>query len=176
MHICGRLVRQILVGETPQDLWTFFDAFQRAQLNFHAEDVEWDTNKLRSALEDFSDDGQREFIFQIDGNHGEDILRETIKDDSFDVSCVPLFDLSHGAGVLAAEWPSPLFRCTYHGYAGGLGPDNLAEQIPLIGKAAGETPIWIDMETKVRSDSDRQFDLAKVRQCLEIAKPFITEN
>lgn len=175
IHLCGRLVRGLLVGDTLiGDFYEWLDAFQRMQLNFHAEGVEWKLNKLREAIEDCSDEGQREFIFQIDGNQGELLLRETIKDDSFDVSCVPLFDLSHGAGVLAHEWPKPILAPhTYHGYAGGLGPDNLAEQIPLIGNAAGETPIWIDMETRVRSENDGQFDLAKVRRCLEIAKPFI---
>jgi len=64
----------------------------------------------------------------------------------------------------------------YHGYAGGLGPENLAEQLPLIGQAAGDCRIWVDMESRVRSDNDRQFDLAKVRKCLEIAKPFIRSS
>lgn len=178
MHLCGRLVRGLLVGDAiTGEFWEWLDAFQRVQLNFHAEGIQWRTNKLREAIEDCSDEGQREFIFQIDGNRGEEVLRDMIKDDSFEVSCVPLFDLSHGAGVLASEWPKPILAPhVYHGYAGGLGPDNLAEQIPLIGKAAGDTPIWIDMETRVRSDNDRQFDLAKVRQCLEIAKPFIASR
>ena len=38
------------------------------------------------------------------------------------------------------------------------------------------TRIWIDMETKVRSDDDRQFDLEKVRRCLEIAAPFVVKE
>jgi phosphoribosylanthranilate isomerase len=61
----------------------------------------------------------------------------------------------------------------YHGYAGGLGPDNLAHEIPRIAKAAGDARVWLDMESGVRSNNDKQFDLDKVLQCLEIAKPFV---
>jgi hypothetical protein len=37
----------------------------------------------------------------------------------------------------------------------------------------GDTPFWIDAETHLRSDGDRQFDLAKVRRFLEAAKPYV---
>lgn len=170
MHLCGRWLRDVLVGETPSDIWTLLDAFQRAQLNFHAEPLECKPDGFRDAISAFSDEGQREFIFQIDGNRGSNYLAEAAQAD---LACVPLYDLSHGAGVLPEAWPPPMKGYAYQGYAGGLGTDNLAEQIPLIGEAARGTPFWIDMETKVRSDSDRQFDLAKVRRCLEIAKPFV---
>lgn len=175
MHICGRWLRSMLLGETPQELWTIFDCFQRAQLNFHAEGIEWKIDRFRNVLTAFSDQGQKEFIFQIDGNRGEQLLRETVSAKDFEVSCVPLFDLSHGAGVLPEGWPKPIAE-SYHGYAGGLGPDNLQEQIPLIAKAAGECRFWIDMESRVRSDEDSQFDLAKVRRCLEITQPFIVKD
>lgn len=36
-----------------------------------------------------------------------------------------------------------------------------------------EGRIWIDMETRVRSNNDATFDLTKVRRCLEIAAPFV---
>ena len=59
------------------------------------------------------------------------------------------------------------------GYAGGLGPDTLAEQLPKIAEATGDRTIWIDMESKVRSEDDQQFDLDKVRACLEISKSWV---
>ena len=43
-------------------------------------------------------------------------------------------------------------------YAGGLGPDNLEEELKRIEEVAGDRTIWIDMETKVRSDGDRIFE------------------
>lgn len=180
LHLCGQYVRQILIGETPQDVWSVIDAYDRVQLNFHAERNECKPVECLKALVAFSDHGRRQFIFQIDGERGnkhlEAIYGEMDKVD--DIDAVGLFDVSGGAGILPAEWPKPEYMTTdqdyaYHGYAGGLGPDNLAEQIPLIGKAANGCRFWIDMETKVRSHNDRQFDLAKVRRCLEISKPFV---
>lgn len=178
MHVCGRWLREMLIGSIPSDLGMFIDCFQRVQLNFGAEPLEYKFKLFGNALESLSDDGQREFIFQICGpqSPGPALFLQAIGGDAcFDVDCFPLFDASGGAGVLPSEWPMPIDKDIYHGYAGGLGPDNLAEQLPRIAEAAVETRIWIDMESRVRSADDRQFDLAKVRQCLEIAKPFVVE-
>lgn len=43
------------------------------------------------------------------------------------------------------------------GYAGGLGPENINEQLYRISSVA-KGPIWIDMETRVRSQYDLDFD------------------
>lgn len=179
LHLCGRYVRQILLGQTPQDVWTFIDVFDRVQLNFHAERNECNPRACAEALKAFSDHGQREFIFQLDGERGNQHLERIGEFCDGEFRAFGLFDISGGAGILPDQWPAPRYMLDdttpdYHGYAGGLGPDNLAEQIPLIGAAAGDCRIWIDMETKVRSEDDRQFDLAKVRRCLELAKPFVT--
>ena len=63
-----------------------------------------------------------------------------------------------------------LQRVSRYGYAGGLGPDNLRTEIPKIAEASGRHDFWIDMEGKVRDDSDR-LDLSKVRRVLEICAP-----
>lgn len=179
LHLCGKWVRQLLLGHRSESLTdAALFLFQRSQLNFHAENAKCDQRGFCKALETF---GDREIIFQIDGNSGNAHM-ESLWDEcdrtNTRINSVSLFDISGGAGILPGEWPKPTFMIddetyAYHGYAGGLGPDNLQEQIPLIGEAAGDARFWIDMETKVRSDNDRRFDLDKVRQCLEIAKPFI---
>ena len=73
---------------------------------------------------------------------------------------------------MSAEWPSPHIDIQ-SGYAGGLGPDNLLAELRRIEKLTDFRPIWVDMETKIRSSDDRQFDLDKVRACLDIARPFV---
>lgn len=84
-----------------------------------------------------------------------------------------LFDASGGRGVAPAEWPDARLKGARHtGYAGGLGPDNLAEQLPLIAKAAGDRMFWVDMETKLRDKRDR-FDLAVCEQVLKTADDYI---
>ncbi len=180
LHVCGRWVRDLLIGNMtiPESLLFGFD---RVQLNFHAENTSVDPPRFYEAMHQLR--RGRQFIFQIDGNKGNAHLESLMLEDATEgnLDLVPLFDISGGAGVLPSAWPVPdsagdEVDYRYYGYAGGLGPENLAEQIPLIGKAAGETRIWIDMETRVRSEDDEQFDLAKVRQCLEIAKPFVRQG
>lgn len=167
MHLCGKWLRDLLVGVDHLDP-PHTKGFDRLQLNFHGGPVKYD---LHPFIESLSRLGFREFIFQIDGAMGQEIIAAVHGEDP-EFNAVPLFDLSHGAGKLPEKWPSP-FDDVMNGYAGGLGPENLRTQIVQLGQVAGATPFWIDMETRVRSDGDRQFDLAKVRLCLEIAKEFI---
>jgi hypothetical protein len=174
LHLCGQWVSDILTGKYGAIPDSINIGFSRIQLNFHAEAQYWDALDCVGVLQALAPD---EVIFQIDGNAGQFIF-ESVTACGHAFRCAPLFDLSHGAGVLPKEWPQPLESDMYHGYAGGLGPDNLAEQIPLIGAAASqrECPFWIDMETRVRSDNDRQFDLEKVERCLQIAAPFVSRE
>lgn len=177
LHVCGRWTRGLLLGNLYiPPLLTDTPIFKRIQLNFHAENTPCDAAKLLAVLRSL---GKRQYIFQIDGANGNQHLESLYaENDDGSVDAVPLFDISGGAGILPTEWPKPIYMstdsdCCYHGYAGGLGPDNLEIQLPLIGEAAGNTRIWIDMETRVRSANDRQFDLEKVRRCLEICAPHV---
>ncbi len=169
-HLCGRWVRElVLKGKfsfpAGSALWPHV---QRVQLNFHGQfhkgcDM-W--------YEELRRNQEKEYILQYDGVNDPECNR-LLHSPHF--NAVPLFDKSGGAGVVPNEWPSSILSI-YCGYAGGLGPKNLAEEIRRIEQAAGDERIWIDMETKVRSDGDRQFDLEKVKRCLELAKPFVTEK
>jgi len=163
-HICGRWVRDICAGSwTIFEDHTTFDMFKRIQLNFHALVHELDEQKFIAGFKDGTI--QRQYIFQLDNvNNG--ILNVALNNN---VDAVPLFDLSGGAGILPEEWPRANGYC---GYAGGLSPENLESQLELIEQVA-DYPMWIDTETRVRSDGDYQFDLGKVRAFLEVAKPWV---
>lgn len=169
-HGCGRYVKDLVEGRTADllvDLYPNLDYCQRIQLNthnikhgFHADFVKLIQLPIMKG---------KEFIFQFDeANYRvvQDIAQYA------DANCSILFDNSGGRGLLPDEWPEPIdgINC---GYAGGLSPENLREQIMRIEEKAGETPIWIDMETHVRSENDKCFDLDKVRRCLDIAAEFI---
>ncbi len=165
LHLCGKWVRDLLMGEITFPDW-MLEKFQRVQLNFHAEKTKCDPERFLEALKVFKG---KQIIFQFDDNGG----NEHFKAVANSIDGAPLFDTSGGAGVLPDHWPS--MEQDYCGYAGGLGPDNLEEQIQAIGKAAGtEGHIWIDMETKVRSKDNQFFDLGLVNECLKISEPFIT--
>lgn len=71
-----------------------------------------------------------------------------------------LFDASGGRGLAPASWlPYP---GRFVGYAGGIGPDNIAAVIAAI-DAPGT--FWIDMESKVRTND--RFDLDLCRRVCE---------
>lgn len=168
LHLCGSWLQELCMGDNNLPVGCA-ERFDRIQLNFHGEETRYDSDALAMALYELR---IPEIIFQIDGAQGQEIL-SSVYSNKQAFTCSPLFDLSHGAGVLPMEWPGAFDAASYHGYAGGLGPDNLEAQIPLIADAADGARFWIDMETKVRSRDGGVFALDKVERCLQIAQRFI---
>tara|TARA_Y100000034_G_scaffold136240_1_gene211737 strand:- start:1594 stop:2337 length:744 start_codon:yes stop_codon:yes gene_type:complete len=168
-HICGRWVRDICKGE-----WSFItdrpsicQMFDRFQLNFHAQLHKLDREKFLIPLNGVCVNYAKQLIFQMDDVNNDilDIARQRT------VDAVPLFDISGGKGILPEEWPQA--RNMYCGYAGGLSPDNIEEQMEKIEKVAGDGPIWVDVETHVRSDDDKLFDMDKVEMFLHRISPWV---
>ncbi len=187
-HMYGRWVCDLLLGgdQFIQDRGGWLDRFQRMQINTHASTLDKDHEKFAAAIKKIADHKghiTNQFIIQQDGVN--DSLLEACCHAGVDA--VPLFDMSHGEGVCPGDWPVPLMSfgdppMYYCGYAGGLGPDSLEEELVRIADAVDfvkpeqRRPIWIDMETHIRSNNDAQFDLDKVRACLEIAQPYVCER
>lgn len=167
LHLCGAYVREFLKGyaafmhELPVKL------FDRIQLNTHGEPHEWSAEPVINFIKNLP---EKEFIFQYD-NVNTDLLEIVAKSGVTNISA--LYDLSHGAGLLPNEWPRPLDYCNV-GYAGGLGPRNLKDQIKKIESVVGDREIWIDMETHVRTMES--FDIEKAKHCLEIVSRHLYEN
>jgi hypothetical protein len=113
--------------------------------------------------------GKYPFIFQMDGvnDHHYMWLQENLDKNT---SLLPLFDRSHGEGVLPKDWAEPIDNVLC-GYAGGLGPENLEKQLQVLSDRVGDREIWIDMETRVRNEHD-EFDLDLVKKCIDIAAPY----
>lgn len=180
LHLCGQYARDVLAGQpVAARLGPWLEGFQRVQLNVGAVPLpdNYDPDRLVAALQQF---GQRQLIFQVSGEGGDNYLEDAGEwgDADTPLHCVPLFDMSRGSGTLPPSWPAPyvslISEYSLYGYAGGLGPDTLAAQLPRILEAAGDCPIWIDMESGVRT-GDR-FDLGKVERCLRIVEPFVKEE
>ena len=87
---------------------------------------------------------------------------------------LPLFDASGGRGVLTKDWPKPFEGC-FCGYAGGLGPANIVEQLDNIKAAAGDSNIWIDMESRLRNDQD-EFDLGYCQKVVESVTEWLNKS
>lgn len=169
MHLCGRWVRSVCAGdgEIFKDwIVAYFDMFDRIQLNFHGQLHHTYNTRFFSGLKALS----KSIIFQMDDVNNP--LYHQAKD--WGVNCSPLYDISGGAGIVSEYYPKP--RSEYDGYAGGLSPSNLKEQLEKLSGIVGKHKIWIDAETHLRSDDDKQFDLDKVRAFLEIARPYVVEG
>jgi hypothetical protein len=77
-----------------------------------------------------------------------------------------------GLGKLTASWPIPLPEVKF-GFAGGLGPANLAIQLEKMSKSTGGRSLWVDMESGLRSkilekDGETKdiFDINKCMACI----------
>lgn len=172
-HICGRWVREILLGRWPLDELTellgpdFYDhLFSRWQLNTHGVSHEWRPEFIASL--EMVRGWPGTVIFQHDERNNE-VLKAAIESGAENIST--LFDLSHGAGELPKFWPGllPGISC---GYAGGLSPENVHHQCTKIQLSVGDASIWIDAETHLRTETGQFFDLHKVRDFLRAAQPF----
>ncbi len=173
-HLCGSWLRNNLMSfadiSFTNDI-TLWEKFKRVQLNFHAEKMEL-TNETLNALRNETWKNKKKFIVQMD-----DVNNEIYSKLLFGgVLAEPLFDLSHGAGVLPEKWPKVIPSVSpnaYRGYAGGLSCENLKEELVKIEASVGDNTIWIDAETKLRSNNDTLFDLDKVVKFLETAKQYV---
>lgn len=179
-HLCGTHSKVIfedgntkLLGEYAR--WTDAFPFQRIQLNGFSK-VE-DTANIKPVLEAWSN---VQFIMQVQ-NYAAETRARLLHDMHPNVHV--LWDESGGEGRMANSWATPghgAFSPIYTGYAGGLGPYNVTRQLEILSGMAGDGPIeakirrtfWIDMESKVRSNDDKQFDLDKVIAVLVQAEPY----
>lgn len=80
-----------------------------------------------------------------------------------------LFDASCGLGVFSSVFPpppsDPYIPC---GYAGGIGPSNVAMVLDGIAEAANGKPVWIDMESSLREAvTDKEVDFIYLFIALE---------
>lgn len=162
-HLCGKYIRDIKDGFNTFKEDINWEMFQRFQLNF-AGNYKVSYERFLEAL--FLIDKHKQIIFQVDSPENE-LLRNIIRAG---VNAVPLFDISGGRGKLPEEWPKPIIGILC-GYAGGLSPDNIENQLLQLSKIIPEEAnIWIDMESGVRTND--VLDMDKVKLCLDIVERY----
>lgn len=173
LHVCGRAVNFLLSGSDVNDVSRTARAFKRVQINFNSS--RYSLTEIRR----FVIDHPLQTVITQNNSANEFLWRSLIDTPNHAV----LFDASGGRGIERTKWPEPLSMvgslppsCVVMdpvcGYAGGLGPDNLAVQLPAIHAAASGRPYWVDMEGKLRDNNDR-FDLSRAEECLKLARKFI---
>jgi len=164
-HLCGQYAIDVLFNNL---LMLPSKYFKRCQVNTSAKNLQ------RADI--FALDGffhmlapEVEFIFQYRGTSDDAKIDEMSRCNQIVPRFAALYDISGGKGILPTTWPKP-FSNVRTGYAGGLNPDNLKEQLAKIASVVGDNSVSIDMESGVRTNNE--FDLDKVRRCLQIAKDF----
>ena len=143
LHVCGGARRQLFNGQIDH----MVNLAGRVQVNgmLEVSDVENLCRRFPT----------KEFITQ----------HTTINRNMLEVSTenhVLLVDGSGGRGISPKSWQRP-DTAKRVGFAGGLGPSNIVQEVELIKRVARE-PFWIDMEGQLRDYQD-WFDVAK---CLDV--------
>lgn len=170
-HFCGQWIRSIVKCE-----WGFFaeypqliSTFDRWQLNmspYYKDLSRADCEQFILAFPYLEKNVQ--FIFQVQGFES-----IAYRAHDFGLNIAMLYDCSGGQGILPEHWLSATNSShPTRGYAGGLTPGNIQEELQKIGEIV-QGPIWIDVESGVRTDNE--LDLNKVREFLVASKDWVTE-
>ena len=175
-HFCGEYTKEMIseasankiYSNVMSELKTFGDYFDRVQLNFNASkntipelfyelfyDVIGEKNNNRSS----------ENAFILQSNEPNKIVCDRIIEMGLS-NINFLYDSSGGRGVVNDNWLPPT-KNHFTGYAGGLTPENISEQLIKIESVAGDTEIWLDAESGLRStrevDGYNYLDMHKVQ-------------
>ena len=173
LHLCRRAVGELILGNLE---WFYahkdlLQSFQRIQLNVTYKRYESELPSLAKRVRRLP---PMQVVVQLNGKEINQNVGETLFSQGIDT--VYLFDQSGGAGKTVENWLPPVIHpggTTLCGYAGGLNPENLRENLDKIAIVCGGVPFWADLESGVRNASDDSFNLLRVRQVLEIANAWI---
>lgn len=165
IHLCGSIINKL--AEQDPDLISELNRVQRVQINLKPQwaSVEL-VEKLVVAVKSLP---HIEFITQYNDSNREYFKYwEGVENHSY------LYDASLGKGLAPDNWSAPV-KDKRTGYAGGMSPENVEENILKISQVSNINPVWIDMESGVRTDD--RFDLKKAEDVLAItAKVLNLEN
>jgi hypothetical protein len=148
LHVCGSEAKEKLLNKDLEDI---INNFGRIQVNGKV--------KVEKAITICNLYPNHMIIFQYnEQNKG---LIEGLK-NKVENACF-LVDGSGGRGISPEDWFNP-DESELFGYAGGLGEDNIVEELSKIKEVASNF-FWIDMEGKIRDEHDN-FSIEKIETIL----------
>ena len=178
-HLCGDRVVQVLNGDATFARHLYTCGFRRIQVNATSANGV-DTSRLAEQVETL-----RKVIMETSGI--EWIIQKNIETEPLwsglsKVNPPPnmsvLNDASMGLGIAITKFePPPSVHVAPKGcgYAGGIGPSNVTMILKAVSEAALERPVWIDMESSLRTknkkegDDDEESDIFDLDKCKECA-------
>lgn len=152
LHVCGSAARRMLLEGTMFDILNV----ERIQVNG------------RVSVEELSAICRKYTKWEIITQHTRE--NSVLLDERWPNHSV-LVDASGGRGISPREWERPITDKRV-GYAGGLGPDNIVEEVEKIRSVASEN-FWIDMENKLRDENDL-FSVEKANAVASLCKEWLT--
>ncbi len=117
----------------------------------------------------------REFIFPYNAKNPVTAEIEKLALGRIDFSL--LYDSSYGAGISPSSWNGPVYKNHPMGYAGGLGPDNVADNLEKIAMVCPPNyTAWIDAEGRLMKPGTRQFDIERASKYVLSALEWERQN
>lgn len=166
LHLNKDWAEDFCDGKIPTEVQTLlhnFPTIRTIQLNFKIGREK--TPDLDTLLDTMKRCYPRNFVLSYNDSNKEFINR--LHDTGFKFAC--LYDNSFGEGITPDTRPAPAFPDIYQGYAGGLSPDNIADELDKIRKVIpSHCDFFIDAEGKLKGD-DGHFSLEKCKQFLDRA-------
>lgn len=137
--------------------------FRRVQLNFKVgREKTPDLTELSRLMTDFP---RHRFILSYNDSNKAVVEQLYERGKNFDL----LYDGSFGKGITPNSRPAPVWPCVLQGYAGGIGPDNVAQVLSEIyaswQKKSNYAGVYIDAQRRLE-DEDGHFDLRKCAEYL----------
>lgn len=181
-HLCGDRCMELLTGNFQLVRQLQELGFQRIQINpTRANDVIVDPSQMGTYVENlrlaFFQFPEIEWLFQL--NTETNIIWQALYPSSITPNVSLLHDASCGKGIEIQEFASPsTFPNVPCGYAGGLGPANIASVMSAImGQitiSEADKLLWVDMESSLRSivvntktnETTDVFDISTVMRCI----------
>ena len=154
-HLCQSRCQEVLEGDATfvTELQTM--GFSRVQINATAANgvlvdkakTAFYVQNMRNVMEAVP---SLQFIIQ-DNDETKSLWSKLVESEVPPVKNMSLlFDASCGKGILATSFPAPMEKIPC-GYAGGMGPGNIASVLDSVRAAADGQPVWIDMESSLRT-------------------------
>ena len=164
VHLCGKDVDAFLAGDAR--ILAKVRRFDRVQLNFNQRRQPKDLVALASVANSL----EQTIILQHNSANASLWTELRGKIDRL----VMLFDASGGRGASPHQgWPAMLEGAVC-GFAGGLGPHNVATELAIIAGIAAGQRFWIDMESKLRAELDDRFLVDTCRSVLTAVQNTMT--
>ncbi len=169
-HICREWMKKLFAKdvEVYDFLKTVWPHFKRIQFNYYnffsnhdiyPKGVAAKAKALLEVCQQPCFEG-KELIFPY-SEHSKEFIEDYLLPVTDDYRPTIFFDGSHGQGRAPDSWHPP-FPGLHHGYAGGLGPDNIERHMDIImPMIPPDAQVSFDAETNLMSPVDGHFDILR---------------